>query len=370
MKGGQTRTAGGARTLPARYYTSDEVFRAEMERIFARRWLYAGRRTRLREPGSFFLYEIDKESLILLQDRTGKPRAFFNVCRHRGTRICSETSGLFSGTIRCPYHGWSYDLDGSLAGAPNMQDVAGFDRSDYPLKAASLEAWDGGLFVNLAADPEPLDRAFAPLIDKFNAWRVAELVVAHRITYDVKANWKLVFQNYSECYHCPTLHPALNRLTPYRNTDNDLLEGPFLGGPMKLAEDNGSMTMSGARCAPPLGDVSGEDLNLVYYYTISPTMLLSLNPDYVLVHRIQPLAADRTLIDCEWLFHPDAVSRDGFDPSEAVEFWNTTNTQDWEVSEKSQLGIASRAYTPGPYSELESMIAAWDREYLRALGEV
>ena len=364
------RTAGGARTLPARYYISDEVFRAEMKRVFSRAWLYAGRQARLQEPGSFFLYEMDGESLIVLKDRSGDPRAFFNVCRHRGTRICSDTTRLTAGTIRCPYHGWSYDLDGSLVGAPNMQDVAGFDRADYSLKEAGMQILDGGLFVNLSTDPPPFQEAFAPLAGKFDQWSLADLVVAHRITYDVKANWKLIIQNYSECYHCPTLHPALNRLTPYRNTDNDLLEGPFLGGPMKLAEDGGSMTMSGARCAPPLGDISGEGLNLVYYYTLFPSMLLSLHPDYVLIHRLAPLSANRTIIECEWLFHPDVVADKRFDPSGAIEFWNTTNRQDWEVSEKSQLGIASRAYTPGPYSELESMLAAWDREYLRAVGDI
>jgi Rieske 2Fe-2S family protein len=149
-----------------------------------------------------------------------------------------------------------------------------------------------------------------------------------------------------------------------------LEEGPYLGGPMRLAQDGGSMTMTGRTCAPTLGSVAGEDLNQIYYYTIFPNMLLSLHPDYVLVHRIERLAVDHTRVVCQWLFHPDAMAAPDFDPSGAVEFWNMTNQQDWHVSELSQQGVASRAYRPGPYSDLESMIAAWDREYLRALGEV
>ncbi len=174
-------------------------------------------------------------------------------------------------------------------------------------------------------------------------------------------------ENYSECYHCPTLHPQLNRLTPFRDSTNDLEDGPFLGGPMRLTGDSQSMTMTGRSCASPLGSVAGEDLRLVYYYTVFPNMLLSLFPDYALVHRLERRAVDQTRIVCDWLFHPEAMHQPGFDPSDAIEFWSVTNTQDWQVSEMSHRGIASRAYVPGPYAELESMIAAWDREYLRAL---
>ena len=204
-------------------------------------------------------------------------------------------------------------------------------------------------------------------MNKFSQWRLLELESVHQIVYDVEANWKLLFQNYSECYHCPNLHPVLNRLTPYRNSSNDLEEGPFLGGPMDLAQDYQSMTMSGQRCAAPLGEVSGEDLSRVYYYTIFPNMLLSLHSDYVLVHRIQPQSAGQTRIVCDWLFHPDAITQPDFDPNGAIEFWNMTNKQDWQVTERSQKGICSRAYIPGPYAELESMLAAWDREYLKLL---
>ena len=152
------------------------------------------------------------------------------------------------------------------------------------------------------------------MFGKFSQWQIADLQSVHRTVYDVEANWKLLFQNYSECYHCPTVHPVLNQLTPYRNSINDLEEGPFLGGPMQLAKPGGSMTMNGARCAAPLGALEGDDLDLVYYYTIFPNIFLSLHPDYVLIHRAEPRAVDHTRIVCEWYFHPDAVALKDFDP--------------------------------------------------------
>ena len=198
---------------------------------------------------------------------------------------------------------------------------------------------------------------------------MADLRSVHQTVYDVDANWKLFFQNYSECYHCPNVHPQLNRLTPYRDSFNDLPEGPFLGGPMKLAAGaGGSMTMSGRACAAPLAGLSDTDLELIYYYTVFPSMFLSLHPDYVLIHRAEPRRHDRTRVFCDWYFHPTAIAEPGFDPSDAIEFWDVTNRQDWELCTISQQGIGSRAYRPGPYAALESQLAAFDREYLAALG--
>jgi len=363
------RTSRDARTLERRYYVGEAVYDAETERIFLDRWLYVGRTSEIPSGGDYFLFEVESENLIVLRDHGGRIHAHYNVCRHRGTRLVSEERGSLSKSIQCPYHAWTYALDGELAGAPFMDEVASFCKADYPLKSVSVAIWEGCIFVCLAHEPEPFETAFAPLIGKFTRWGLADVEIAHRVVYDIEANWKLVFQNYSECYHCPALHPVLNRLTPFRNSSNDLEEGPFLGGPMRMEIEGGSMTMTGARCAAPLGELEGEDLNQVQYFTVFPNLLLSLHPDYVLLHRVDRLATDRTRIICDWLFHPEAMAKSDFDPGGAIDFWNMTNQQDWEVSRLSQLGIASRAYTPGPYAELESMIAAWDREYLAALGE-
>ncbi len=362
-----TRTSEGAKTLARRYYVDPGVYDDETRSIFLRRWLYVGRAASLKEPGAYCLYELENESVIVVRDHDGSVRAFHNVCRHRGTRLVDEPDGVLSRSIQCPYHAWTYALDGSLIGAPFMDEVPSFRKDEYPLIPVACIEWEGCLFLNFGADPEPFETAFQPLIGKFDKWQLDELEIAHTITYELEANWKLVFQNYSECYHCPALHPVLNQLTPFRDAWNDLEEGPFLGGPMRMSIPGGSMTMSGQRCAPPLAGVTGDDLDLVQYYTIFPNLLLSLHPDYVLMHRIDRVATDRTRIVCDWLFHPSAIALDDFDPTGAIDFWNMTNRQDWRVSELSQKGIASRAYTPGPYAELESMIAAWDRAYLEAL---
>jgi len=185
----------------------------------------------------------------------------------------------------------------------------------------------------------------------------------------VRANWKLIFENYSECYHCPLVHPALAKLTQYDAAENDLCEGPFLGGFMPITRGN-SLTLSGKVCAPPVGDFNGEDNHRVFYYSIFPNLLLSLHPDYVMVHQIWPQSPEQTRILCDWFFHPAAFGHPDFRPDDAVDFWDRTNRQDWYVCELSQLGVASRAYQPGPYTPRESIPAAWDREYLRALGEL
>jgi len=363
----EPRSAQGQRTLPGEYFTSEGIFRREQERIFARRWLCAGHVSELSAPGSYLLFELGTESVILLRDRGGGLRALHNVCRHRGSRLCLEPAGELGGAIRCPYHAWTYELDGTLRAAPNMAEVAGFERTDHALFAASLTDWEGLLFVHLGAEPEAFERELPVLAGRFERWRIGELVRVHRTAYEVEANWKLLFHNYSECYHCPTVHPHLNRLTPYRNTSNDLDEGGVLGGPMWMTHADGSMTMGGERCAPLLPGLGDGDRGHVRYYTVFPSMFLSLHPDYVLVHRARPLSPTRTRIVCDWLFHPEAVAAPGFDPAPAIEFWDLTNRQDWELCANAQKGVSSRAYRPGPYADLESQLAAFDREYLRAL---
>lgn len=365
-----SRTAGGAHTLPGRYYASPEVFEEELDRIFYRRWICAGRSSQISAPGCYITVPIGRESLILTRDEAGAPHAFYNVCRHRGTRLCAEGSGQFQDRIQCPYHAWTYSLDGRLIGAPNMNEVPTFRAGEFPLHEAHIKDWEGFLFVNLAETPESFEETYRPLMERISLsnWQVSELQTVHSITYDVAANWKLAFQNYSECYHCPKLHTVLSRLTPYRDSFNTVEDGPVLGGPMRLAAGpGGSMTMNGMACAAPLAGVPDSDLGMIYYFTVFPNMFLSLHPDYVLVHRVQPVSAAQTRIVCDWLFHPEQARKPGYDPQQAIDFWNMTNKEDWMVSELSQLGISSRAYNTGPYSQLESLLAAFDRHYLQVM---
>jgi len=358
----------GARTLPGRYYTSPEIFAEEVERIFARRWVCVGRAAELSEPGDYFLADVAGESVIMLRDQGGTLRAHYNVCRHRGTRLCEERRGRLSETIQCPYHAWTYTLDGQLIGAPHMSEVEGFQKRDYPLRSPAFAEWEGFLMINLAPDAEPFAQAFAPLVGRFARFNIANLCSARRIDYDVRANWKLIFQNYSECLHCPVIHPELAKLAPYTSGENDLVDGPFLGGYMTITREGGSLSLSGRACGVPLGELPAADLNRAYFYTIFPNLLLSLHPDYVMFHTLWPDGPARTRISCEWLFHRDSLSRPELDPEDGVRFWDMTNRQDWHICEQSQAGVSSRAYVPGPYSPRESVPAAWDREFLRAIG--
>lgn len=359
--------SAGATTLDAAWYTSPDVFANERARIFAREWLCVGREESLARAGDFFTAECAGESLIVTRDTSGAVHAFYNVCRHRGTRICSESSGRFQGSIQCPYHAWTYGLDGALKVARNMSEVPGFDRSAYPLKEARVALWDGFVFV--AIEPHaPFEAAFAPLLRRFERWDVGALRTASTITYELACNWKLVFLNYSECYHCPLVHPQLDKLSPSDSGRNDLGEGPFLGGYSELRRPGTSLTMSGQSTRPPIGTVDGVEKDRVYYYTIFPSLLLSLHPDYVMAHYAKPLAPDRTEVVCAWLFDPRTIAEPGFDPSDVVEFWDLTNRQDWHVNELTQLGLSSRAYSPGPYSNAEGLLSAFDRHYLRVMG--
>jgi glycine betaine catabolism A len=382
--------AAGARTLAQRYFISPDVFTQEQEQIFSTQWVLVGHQSQMPNAGDYFTAHVGPpssdygatglgpESLIIVRDKGGEIRGFYNVCRHRGTRLCEDKSGQ-TRAIQCPYHAWTYGLDGKLIGAPHMDDVPGFDKAEYSLHAVNLALWEGFIFVNLAKKPMPLEEWFAPLAGKFSHWNLPILRSAKRIEYDVRANWKLMFENYSECYHCPGVHPMLSKVSPYDSAENDLCEGPFLGGFMSITKGAG-LTMSGRACALPIDhppsrgygaasehEQEHEDKTRVFYYSIFPNMLLSLHPEYVMVHQLWPQSPERTLILCDWFFHPDAagVNDPSYNPNDAIEFWDTTNKQDWHVCELSQQGIASRAYQPGPYSPRESIPAAWDREYLR-----
>ena len=368
----------GAKTLPQRYFISPEVFAQELvspevfareqEKIFSRQWILVGHQSQIARPGDYFVSEVSGESLIVVRDKRGEIHGFYNVCRHRGSRLIENRNGQLSAAIQCPYHAWTYAFDGRLIGAPHMDDVPGFNKTEYSLHPVNVGLWEGFIFVNLADASAQrggyisLNEWFVPLTGKFSRWNLPALRPAKRIEYDVRANWKLIFQNYSECYHCPGVHPELSKISPYDSSENDLTEGPFLGGLMRIASDK-SLTMSGRTCALPVGDFGNEDFRFVFYYSIFPNMLLSLHPDYVMVHQLQPQSPERTLILCDWFFHPEAFERQDFRPEDAIEFWDMVNRQDWHVCELSQQGIASRTYQPGPYSSRESIPAAWDRYY-------
>jgi len=248
-------------------------------------------------------------------------------------------------------------------GATHMQEV-NFSREDYPLNRVHADLWDGHLFLNLSDNPEPLADQLGALPNKFAPWHMQDLRLQKRVVYDVRANWKLVVLNYNECLHCPVLHPCLNRLTNYLGADNDAPHNTYIGGSMGFRDGALTMSLDGKLRRDYLPGLNAEQRTQVYYYAIYPNLLLSLHPDYMMVHTLWPKAPNHTEVVCEWHFHPAEMAKPDFQCSDAIDFWDLTNREDWGISELSQKGISSRAYKPGPYSSREALLHAFDEMVL------
>ena len=361
----------GVRTLPGKYYHSEEIYREEVEKIFYKYWILACREEEVPEIGDYKLIQIEDESIIIVRDKSNDLRAHFNVCSHRGTQLCTDAKGNFKGkSIQCPYHAWTYGLDGKLLGAPHMEEGHGFTKAECALPQAHVYIWEGFVFISLAKNPEPFEIQMEALIGKFSDWKMGELRIAKHIKYELNCNWKLILQNYQECYHCPGVHPLLTKLTPVQSAQHDYSKGAVIGGFMDLSKERGSMTMDGNAAAPPICDVSGDDLQRIYYYSVFPNLLLTPHPDFVMFHRITPLGPDKIINDCYWLFRPEVINdpkaQAGIDS--AVEFWDLTNNQDWTVCEQMQQGTKSARFTRGYYSGREDILRQLDIELLKALG--
>ncbi len=310
------RSAGGANGLDGHYVTSAEVFALETEKIFSRNWICIARAEELDVSGQCLPIEIGDHRLFVARNDSATGihfKTFRNFCRHRGSQLVNEQNCSAIGQrIQCPYHAWTYERDGRLVAAPNMAGVDGFDLADHGLIEIPTEVFGGFIWINFNPTSSLVDW-IAPISDRFDDWSVADLKVAHEIRYDVAANWKLIFQNYSECYHCPTVHPMLNRLTPFQGSSNDLSEGPILGGPMSLADGSQTMSCDGKLAGDLLPGLNDSQTKSVHYFTLFPTMFLSLHPDYVLIHRLLRNDPGNTTVICQFLFHPDSQARSDFD---------------------------------------------------------
>jgi len=361
----------GLRTLPGKYYHSEEIYKEEVDKIFYKFWIFACRAEEIPEIGDYKLIQVEDESLIILRDKSREIKVYFNVCRHRGTQLCSEEKGNFNKkSIQCPYHAWTYGLDGKLLAAPHMQEGNGFQKANCALHQAHVHNWEGFVFMSLAEKPQPFEVQMEALIGKFSDWKMADLRIAHHIKYELNCNWKLILQNYQECYHCSGVHPLLSKLTPVQSAQHDFSKGAVIGGFMDLTKERGSMTMDGEAAAPPVCNVSGDDLQRVYYYSIYPNMLLTPHPDFVMFHHITPLGPDKIVNECYWLFQPEVI-RDKTAQERiksAVDFWDLTNRQDWKVCEQMQIGTKSGRFTYGYYSGREEILHTLDKELLKALG--
>jgi len=349
-----------ARLMPPRVFHDPSILAFEQEQWFGRDWVCVGREEEAANRGEYFLADVAGENVMVVRGPDGDLRAFHNVCRHRGSTLLEESCGKLV-RVQCPYHAWIYDLDGQLQRAKHTDDLVDFDPAENSLYPVRCETWQGFVFLNLDAAATPLLETLDDLPGHFARFDFASLRRAKRITYDVNANWKTIAENYSECYHCPGIHPQLNKLTPYDLGRNFLTDGPWEGGYMELVANAETMSVDGhTHGRPPLPGVEGDDLERIYYYVVWPNLLVSLHPDYLMTHQVWPVDAERSRIHCDWFFHPDTIARPDFDPSDAIEFWDLTNRQDWHVCELQQQGTKSRAYTPGRYSNQEDSVHAFD----------
>jgi Rieske 2Fe-2S family protein len=343
-----------ASLLPARAYTDDAVAEWEERNMFLGGWICVGHASAFAERGGFVTHQIGKESLLFV-DGNG----FFNVCRHRGARLVSEPEGTRR-RLQCPYHAWSYGFDGSLKNAPHTDQLEDFDPACNGLRAIRTETIGGLVFANVSGDAPPLSDHVGALAEHLDAYRTGELRRAARIDYDVAANWKAIVENYSECLHCPGVHPELNRLSHYLSGDDFEGPGAWCGGSMTLTKEDADTMATGGGAAhrPP---IAGVDPRAVLYFAIFPNCLVSLHPDYVMLHTLWPRGAGRTEVICEWFFEPETMEKPGFDHTDAVEFWDLVNRQDWHVCELAQQGVGSAGYTPGRYTEVENTVHDFDR---------
>jgi Rieske 2Fe-2S family protein len=344
---------GGSRLLPQEAYTSEEVLAWERRHLFEGSWVCAGTAEKLEKPGDQRAVQVGKDGILLVRGEDGKIRGFYNACRHRAHELLPPGGCRNARSIRCPYHGWTYGLDGGLR---HGSDQAGFDAAAEGLVPAPVESWGAWIFVNASGDAPPLAEWIGSLDDIARNYETERLRVAASHRYEIPANWKLVVENYDECYHCPQIHPQLCRVSPPESGSNIERRGAFVGGNMDLVSTAVTMSMDGHSDGVPLRKLTPAQLREVNYFGLFPNALLSFHPDYVLTHRLEPLGPARTRIECEWLFPPEALEKPGFDPGYAVEFWDVTNKQDWSAVESVQRGIESRGYRPGTLTSQEDAV--------------
>jgi len=359
-----------ASMLPPRLFTDEDLFEWEMEHVVLAGWVCVGHVDRVRDRGRFLTRDLGRESLIVVGDDDGSPRAFHNVCLHRGARLVTATHGRVA-HFKCVYHGWTYALDGVLSPPPHYDEVRDFDPCESGLREVRTEVAGGYVFCDLGGEAPPLRELLGSNAALLDRYRVGELALGERRSYEVEANWKAILENYSECYHCPGVHPELDALSYLDDGGALPAEGACFGGSMALRPEVATMSRSGSAAGrDPLPGLVDGDLRRVHYLTVFPTVMFGLHPDYVLTWSVWPRGAARTVVECEWRFTAQAAEDPAFDPSEAVEFWDQVNREDWRVCERTQLGLGSRGYRRGRYSQLERDVHMFDtlvaRAWLRA----
>jgi len=374
---------GLERTLSREHYLSPELFAREKERIFLREWFHVGREEDVATPGSYLVVEVAGESVLVVRTREGTLRAYYNVCRHRGCQLvltgsdsagCApELAGSFASGIKCPYHAWTYTLEGALRTAPYLDENAGIRKDELSLHPVGIDTWGGFFFLNLVpreaeARGHTLRAQLGEAATRLANYPLADLRRVKRITYEVAANWKVMLENYNECYHCAGVHPELCKVVPAFRKNG----GASLDWDEGIPHRDGAVTftLSGQTARAPFPGLDQNELVKHKGELIYPNFMISLSMDHVAAFTVFPRDAGHSTIVCDFLFHPSEIEKPGFDPMDAVEFWDITNRQDWTIVEGVQRGMNSRRFAHGYYAPMES--ASLDiRKYIaERLGEM
>jgi Rieske 2Fe-2S family protein len=355
--------------LPAPAYTDEAVLDWERRVVFDGGWVCVGRAADVPEPRDRRAVPLrDNDAVLLVRGEDGVLRGFYNTCRHRAHELLPCGASARGRFVACQYHNWTYDLDGRLHKVPGPHRAT-VDVDRLGLVPVAVAEWHGFVFVNADRAAPPIGAYLDGLDERLRPYGLDRLVVAAEHGYEIAANWKLVVENYHECYHCSSLHPQLCDVSSPESGTMYPSSGLWIGGSMTLVDGADTMSLDGRSATGPMPGVAGELLRDVLYLQLVPNLLLSPHPDYVMTHVLEPLAPGRTRVRCQWLFPPEVVARDGFDPAYAVDFWDITNRQDWSACESVQRGAGSAGYRPGPLSPWHELgvfqsIAVIARAYL------
>ena len=360
-------------TLGGADYTSWEVYQQERESIWWGDWVCAGRTEEVANSGDYIVRDIAGESIFIVRNAAGELHAFYNVCSHRGTKFVDDIVG--TGNVRkafkCPYHAWTYDLNGRLIGTPNVKEDELFDRSAFPLHPVHVDSYAGFLFVNLATESlRPLMEALtdgAETMTVFERFKMDELRIGARIVYEVEANWKIIVENYNECLHCPQIHPELVHVVPLFRF-GEVWDEELRDDGNRMVEGATSFTVSGESELPKFPDLAPEDYDMYYGSYEFPNLMLNLHPDAVMYYIGYPKGPNHTTVVSEFLFRPETIEGPGFKPEPVVELWDLISRQDWEVCQRAQTGVGSRAFTTGIYPRQDRFLYWFNEEYRLAMG--
>lgn len=352
------------RSLSKAAYCDHSRFAEEKTQLFSNEWACIGREEDISEPETAIVVELLGESIIVARLSDGSLRAHYNVCRHRGARLCENDSkwdvklngGVDRSIIRCPYHQWAYSLDGSLKTAPHLSRSPGFDKSEYSLYPAGIGTWGGFIFLKLSPEdgdekPRELDDLLGKAPERLRNYPLSALKTAEVRTYDVDANWKVIAENYNECYHCGGVHPELCEIVPTFRLGGGLDLDWEKGIPHR--EDAWTYTFTGTTNRKPFATLDEDERVRHKGEIVYPNLMLSMSAEHGAAFILWPLAPGKSRVECRFLFDPAEMKQDDFDPSDAVEFWDITNRQDWAVCERVQSGMMSQSFRQGFYAPME-----------------